>query len=216
MMSNPVRLALLAAALPLSGCALLQPPRVINDVYILKAEPMADAVARMPLSITVIEPEAAPGLDSARIAVLESSQRLNYYNQVAWAKPLPQMVQTFFNDALQQSHGFTAVSTDKDGVFSDVNLLTDIRDFEVDSSGAAPAVHVRLVSKLVNANNHKIIATFPLDKTVTASANHMPEIVAAFNDAMNQLAAEALHDVAEACARPHSCTAPSPSVRGPG
>lgn len=186
-----------AALLTLSACALASPPPA-NTLYVLQAEAPDESGSTLPSSITVGEPEAAAGLDTARIAVLESANHLTYYNGVAWAQPFPKSLQLFLVDALQQSHRFKSVGSDKDSVLSDLSLLIDIRDGEVEPDGDAPTVRIRLAVRLVNSRTHKVIATFTVEQAAQASANHMPQIIAAFNQAANDAAEEILEHILRA------------------
>jgi len=186
-------------AVSLSACAVLE-PRPANDLYVLKAESPATQPSALPMNLRIDEPEVAAGLNTPRIAVLDTPNHLTYYSGAAWAQPLPQIVQGFLVDALQQSHGFASVSSDKEGVTADVILLTDIQDFEVENSAASPTVRLRLTAKLVDAVSHQVIAGFTVEKTAAAEANHMEAIVKAFNQALTDAAADMLQTLLGACA----------------
>lgn len=181
------RLILAASCALLCSCAFGSRP--VDELYVLKAQ-AHPAGHPLPVSLRVEEPEAGPGLDTARIAVTDAPNHLTYFNGVAWAQPLPLMLQGFLVDALQQSHAFKNISSDAEGIDADMLLLTDIRDWQVDKTTAAPGVKIRLVVKLVSAGSHRTIASWPIEKTVPAAAYHMPDLVAAFNAAMNEAAAD--------------------------
>lgn len=185
----------------LAACALAQ-PRPADTLYVLHADVPAPAGKPLPFSLMIALPDAGPGLDTPRIAVLDTPNHLTYYTGAAWAQPLPQTLQAFLSDSLQQSHRFKSVSSDQGGVFADLILLTEIRDYEVENNGnAAPTVRLRLGIKLVEGNTHHIVASFSIEKTAAAQANHMADIVAAFNAATQEAAADIADGIATACKR---------------
>ncbi len=174
--------------LTLTACGIGTRPN--HELYVLKPEMHETLGKKVAMTVRVQDPEVDPGLDSPRILVMDSANHLTYYNGVAWAQPVPNLVQGFLVDALQQSHAFKAVSSDMDEVEADVLLLTDIRDFQVDKTQNPPVVKIRMTVSLVNATSRKPIANLPIQKNVTAKANHMPDLVAAFNDGMDEAAAD--------------------------
>ena len=57
-------------------------------------------------------PEAGPGLDSDRIALLRSDQRFDFYAASRWAAPAPDLVESVMLDALRATGTFSAVFDD--------------------------------------------------------------------------------------------------------
>lgn len=185
------RFSALAALLTLPACALLNAQgKPADTLYVLHASASSPAATVLPVSLMVALPEAAPGLNTKRIAVLDSPNRLTYYTGVAWPEPLPRVWQDMVVDALRQGRAFASVNSDKDPVLADNLLTTDIRDFQVEDSASNPQVRLRLAVTLTNANSHRVIAAFTVEKTAAANANRMEAIAMAFNEAANAAAGD--------------------------
>ena len=181
-----------ALLLSLTACGIGSRPA--EELYILHAQKPAVSKGAVATTISIANPEAAPGLDSPRIAVTDAPNHLTYYTGAAWAQSLPVLIQQFLIDSFQQSGAFANVSNDQDELIPNVTLLTDIRKYEVDTTVPGPMVRIRIVATLVSAS-HKSIATFTVEKTAVADANHMPNIVAAFDKATNEAAKDILRGV---------------------
>ncbi len=197
---QPARVAACLLLTALAACNPLGAPKPADALYTLRAEGAPAAGAPLAQSIKIALPETAPGLESERIALLEA-HRLNYYTGAAWAAPLPQSVQNLLADTFQRSGRFQSVGTDTQGISTDLTLLTEIRDWQVEN-GANPRVHLRLIVTLTRSVSRAPLATFPLETTLPASANRTDAIIAAFNRGANQLAQEAVAQSAKAAPPP--------------
>ncbi|MBV8939328.1 MAG: membrane integrity-associated transporter subunit PqiC [Alphaproteobacteria bacterium] len=182
----------------LSACALLSKPAPAPELYMLKPDPAAAAAETLPLTIRIALPEVAPGLDTARIAVLEADNKLIYYTGAAWAAPLPQLAQEFLSDAFGRSRAFRIAGSDQEPLRTDVMLSTAIHECQVDMSGPQPVIRLRLTATLLNSETHQALAAIPVEETVQAEANHMAALVAAFNKAFNAAAQTIIPAAAQA------------------
>jgi ABC-type uncharacterized transport system auxiliary subunit len=201
-MTTRLRSALFSSLLVgLSACAFLA-PRPASDLFILRADVHASG-RFIPLNVVVASPVLAPGLDTSRIAVLKASNNINYYNGVAWAQPLGEVLQTFLVDALTQSRLFKSVSSDKEGVYADMFVNVDVGDFEVDDSVSPARIRIRLLVKLVGATSHAVLAAFSVEKTVPVNAVGMESLIVAFNHGMNAVASQIVQDVDTFCSTQH-------------
>lgn len=180
----------LMAMFALAACNPLGAPKPADALYVLQSETVKSDQSRSLKTIKIAMPEAAPGLESANIALLDG-HRMNHYTGAAWAVPLPQTVQHLLADAFERSGRFLAVGTDSEGITTDETLLTDIRDWQVEG-GANPKVHVRAVLKMTQSGLRMPWKSVPFEITVPATANRTEAIVNAFNQAANALAAAAL------------------------
>lgn len=195
----------LAAIILLSGCALasLGKPRPETAIYTLKPQAITAAVTPpsaqncgQETNLKITEPVAVAGLETHKIAVLQGAERYNYYTGARWAAPPAQMLQSVFVEAFEQSKAFNNVSSDMEAVDANLSLISEIRNFEV-TEAATPAVHVRLMAKLVEVDTGKVLATIPVEKNI-APQNNTESIVAAFNQASSQAAAEIITTSAKA------------------
>jgi cholesterol transport system auxiliary component len=169
--------------------------RPSQEIYVVKAR--GTEVGRTSLAVRVMEPQAGPGLDTKRIAVMDAPNHLTYYTGVAWSQPLPAMLQGVLTDALTQSQAFKSVSTDRDMTQADVIINSTIRDYQVVLKDKEASVQVRLDVKLIGGYSRDTLKSFTVNKTQKAKANHMPEIMDAFDEATS----EAVSDIARAITR---------------
>jgi cholesterol transport system auxiliary component len=198
-----LRIAILSAAasvLLLAACSgIFKSNLPISQVYVLRptwpAPTAAASVAPPPAgTVQVTLPLAAAGLASDGIVVLRSGQRLDYYSGARWAGAAPGMLQTLAIDALRASNRFAMVESDAGPFPSEYVLSLELRHFEAEYTGAGPpTVHVALVCTLGRRGNREVIISFTADSQVSAAADRMQAVVAAFEhatgDALSQLAA---------------------------
>jgi cholesterol transport system auxiliary component len=185
----------------LAGCSGgLKSNLPISQVYVLRPSWSAPS-ASLPApaapgagSVQVTRPLAAAGLSSDSIVVLRSGQRLDYYGAARWAAAAPAMLQMLAIDALRASRRFSMVESDAGPFASDYVLSLELSHFEAEYTGAGPpTVHVALVCTLGRRTDREVMVSFGADSRVTADADRMQSVVAAFEratgDALSQLAA---------------------------
>src|SRR5690242_7617521 len=108
---------MLAAALllhALAGCGSFFESSVpAAQAYVLRLPPPASrAEGTAAGSVRVQRPEAGPGLDSDRIALLRSDRRFDFYAASRWAAAAPDIMESVLVDQLRASGAFTAVFED--------------------------------------------------------------------------------------------------------
>jgi cholesterol transport system auxiliary component len=170
----------------------------VAQVYVLRPSWSAPA-ASLPASagvgsVQVTLPLAAAGLSSDSIVVLRPGERLDYYGAARWAGAAPAMLQTLAIDALRASKRFSLVESDAGPFATDYVLSLELRHFEAEYTGAGPpTVHVALVCTLGRRTDRDVIVSFNAESSVTADADRMQSVVAAFEratgEALSQLAA---------------------------
>ena len=180
-----------------TGCAGLHSNQAAVQVYTLEPPPAlaapAGAVAGS-VTVQVLRPLAAPGLDTDRIALVRDAQRLDYYAASLWPAPLPDLVQSLAIDALRASGRFRAVQPDATAFAADDVLQIEIRRCQADYAGdGSPVVHVQLLATLGRQGDRTLVASITADGSRSAGENRMQAVVAAFQgavgDALTQLAA---------------------------
>lgn len=185
--------ALLAmSVLSLSGCLgkLLQSKVDEPQVYVLSPVNPSTASVAYGTQLAVSWPSAAPGLDSARIAVLRDGNRLDYFYGARWGGAAPQVVQSFVVSFLQAQEGFKNVVAESARVDADYLLELDLRDFQAEyGSGSAPEVNVNLVGTLIDIKSRRSLALLRAEAHVKAEENRLGAVVPAFQSALQQASA---------------------------
>ncbi len=189
--------AIAAAAVTalIAGCAGLHSSQAATQTYVLASVPASTAPASAvtsgavtgAVSVHVLRPLAAPGLDTDQIALLRDAQRLDYYAASRWPAALPDLLQTLAIDALRASDRFRAVQPDATAFAADDVLQIEIRHCEVVySSDGTPVVHVQLLATLGHQGDRSLVSSVTAASEVPAAANRMQSVVAAFQDAVNR------------------------------
>jgi len=196
-MNDPRRLARLAPlALPLvllGGCgSLFETHEKPFTVYELKAGTPPAATARLAATLVVARPRARPGLDSERIAVTLPGQRLDAYGGARWSAPLPEMVESLLIEDFRRAGCWQSVVAGRDAFGGRYLVETGIDAFEADygAGGAAPVVRVRLSGAIGLAGERRLVATVEGSAEVPAAADRQREVIAAFERAFDQAAAQ--------------------------
>lgn len=186
------RLLLIAgSSLALSACGsldkLVGPPDA-PQMYALR--PTAPAAqpggSKVGWALAIQKPDAPGNLDSARIALARNGAQLDYYANAAWPDRLPDLVQTALLAGFEASGRIDAVSRDDDGLHSDYQLSTDLRDFEARyaTPGGAPNAAVTIIAHISDTKSRKMAASLAVNLTEPASANSVDAVVQAMNTAL--------------------------------
>ncbi len=186
----PRRLILAALALTPASCSLLSIGGAAPKLYTLTpASDFPAGGARVSWQLLVDVPAGAAALDTDRIALKRSPTTVDYFADAAWTDRAPLLVQSLLVQSLENSGRIDAVARELLALRADYVLLTELRDFEAEYTGAgAPIIHVLLGAKLIRMPDRAIVAQQRFDATAPATANEMPMIVQAFNVAFHQAA----------------------------
>jgi len=142
-------------------------------------------------TVQVAWPMAAPGLASDGIVVLRAGERLDYYSGARWAAAAPAMLQALTVEALRAANKFAMVESDAGPFGSEYMLSLELTHFEAEYTGAGPpSVHVALVCTLGKRGSRDVIASFTADSRVSADADRMQSVVAAFERATGEALAQ--------------------------
>ena len=176
-----------AAIFLIAGCAGFHSDQPAIQVYTLEpvfTESTIEAGSNA-TTLQVLRPQAAPGLDTDRIALNSGAQRLDYYAASRWPAPLPDFLQSLAIDALRASGKFRAVQPDAAAFAADEVLQIEIRRCQAEYAGdGPPVVHLRLLATLGHRSDRAIVASVSAESTVPAAANRMQAVVAAFQTAV--------------------------------
>lgn len=193
----------------LSGCAgLLHSTKQPDQTYYLRAPggaPAATTTATVVVpatraSLRVEQPVASPGLDSSHIMLVQADHRMNFYAHSRWPGTAPQVIGALAVETLRAADVWDSVQDSTSPFPANYLLHITLRRFDADySGGGAPEVHVLLDCTIGRREGREVIASFMAQGTATAAADHMSDVVAAFEQAtaaalnsMSQQAGEAV------------------------
>jgi cholesterol transport system auxiliary component len=187
---------LVSATGALAGCgSLLDSALPAPQSYVLRLPPhAATAPLAAPVgSVLMQRPEAGPGLESERIALLRGDARFDFYAASRWAAPAPDLMESVIVEALRSTGAFTAVFDDTAPFAPHYDLRCTLRRFEADYTrgGRAPTIYVALDCTLGRHRDRQLLASFTAQGSAVASEDRLSAVVAAFETAtaaaMNEL-----------------------------
>lgn len=191
-MMKPSLLAL-AACFMLTACG--GGSRSAPQLYALQPGDIHAPSCRAHTGIKIYEPNAAPGLESFRILVIDRPNHQTQYRGVGWNSTLPRAVQAFFTEAFETSGMFRYVSTDSDSIKAPWILETRLRGLHVDqSAGSAQAVS-QITFTLMRAGERMPVMTLPLTRRDDVAGQNMDGIVNTFNRQLGDMASEVLQEM---------------------
>jgi cholesterol transport system auxiliary component len=199
-----LRAALLLLPLCLAGCGgVFESSLAAPQTYVLRL-PAVAATTTEPAagSLLVRRPEAGPGLDSNRIALLRSDRRFDFYAASLWAAPAPDVIESVIIDALRGTGAFTAVLDDASPFAPRYDLRVTLRRFESDyTAGGKPTIHVVLDCTLGRHRDRALLASFTAQGSAVAAEDRLGSVVAAFETATAAAMSELSRAAAEAIGR---------------
>ncbi len=180
------RLLLLAGASTLLSACGGGPPPLTFDLSAPRG-----AVRRLSggsRAIVVQEPSAIAALDSERIVVRAAGGELTYLPRAQWADRLPRLVQARLIQTFE-NRGRAAVGRPTDRITGDVQLIVDIRNFEVRE--ASRDAYVEMAAKIVGGTSGDVATA----RLFSASASVGTIDGAGATAALDQALARVLLDV---------------------
>ena len=176
---SETRLLVTAVALFAAGCGGLTTSDVPAErVYWL--EPLDDAAVDLPetgpaneRSIVAVRVEAAPGLDTDRLLILEDDARLNEYEAARWAARAPEVVESLLKTSLEVPGSFLRVADRTAMADVDARLALELRRFfahdgnvqielvgHLDCSDGADAISALASAPILEQRLSAIVAAF--------------------------------------------------------
>jgi len=195
------------ATLPLAGCGgLLSNPTPRSLYQVAAATSFAPGLPHTAAQLTIGPVDAPAGLDTTRIALSRTPLSLDYFADVAWSDRTPAMVRTALLASAQNSGAFAAVGSDTFNLRADYLLKTELRDFEAvyDSQRAGPTATVEMSLTLVKLPGDTVAAQTVVSQRQPAASNAIPDIVGAFNTALDKTLQQAVGWAAGHAALPPS------------
>jgi cholesterol transport system auxiliary component len=138
------------------------------------------------VQLLVDVPLAPAGLDTSRIALSRSPVSIDYFADSEWTDRAPLLVQTAILQSFENSKAITAIDRESVGLRADFILKSEIRHFEAvyDSSSGPPETWVAINARLVDPASRDVVAQSSFERHQRASANDVPSIVTAFDEAL--------------------------------
>jgi cholesterol transport system auxiliary component len=138
------------------------------------------------VQLLVDVPLAPAGLDTSRIALSRSAVSIDYFADSEWTDRAPLLVQTALLQSFENSGAITAIDRESVGLRADFILKPEIRHFEAvyNSPNGPPEAWAAINVRLVNPTDREVVAQTSFDQRRQASANDVPSIVAAFDEAV--------------------------------
>lgn len=177
-------IALLAA----SGCGIVPDVNKPLKLYTLKpALNFPKDLPKVGWQLVVAEPAAERDIDTTRIALTRTPNVIEYFADGNWTDTAPDLVQAKLIEAFEATNAIVAVGRDAAGLKPDYILQSDLRDFQAEYGGGAPMAHVRIIAKLVQMPDRKIVKSITGQASVAAGDKELPAVVNAFEQALGQV-----------------------------
>lgn len=180
--------ALVLLLVTLSACGGSAAP----ETYTLRAQTPEVKACTRGTSIKLYAPQTAPGLETARIVVIDRPQHQTFYSGVRWSAPVGLLVQGVMVDAFERSGVFSLVTTDDSSSRTAWVLETQLRDFHVDQSAGTAKAKIRLTVSLLRSAGREPMLSLPLESSVDVTGRSMEAVAGVFNDELNGLIQQAL------------------------
>ena len=178
-----IRWILACAWFALAACSVL-PQKAPVALYAL-SQPAAQggAEGRNDLRLAVARPLASGPLATAWILVRPGSGRIEVYPEAQWSEPLPGLVGNALMEAFEASDRFGSVERAASGLARDLELATELRDFQIELEEGAVAV-VRLKASLIDAARGEAVASQVFEVRAPAAGRDEDAAVAALDAAL--------------------------------
>jgi cholesterol transport system auxiliary component len=138
------------------------------------------------VQLLIDAPLTPAGLDTSRIALTRSAVSIDYFADSEWTERAPLLVQTALLQSFENSKAVNAIDRESVGLRADFILRTELRHFEAvyDSPDGPPEIWAAINVRLVNPTSRDIVAQTSFERRARASANDMPSIILAFDEAL--------------------------------
>jgi len=170
----------------LSGCSLLDGPEVL-PLYTLKCTSFEPRKV-LSSSLAVDTPLSEASLNTTRIALTPSAFQRDYLADGQWPDRLPNVLQEVFLESLGERWGEVYVNRMRSALDTKYLLQSEIQDFSVyNLAQEQPEVRIKILFKLIELRDRKVIAAQTFCKATPASSMTMRGIVEAFNQDLHEL-----------------------------
>lgn len=189
--SSPLRTAFaLAGALALSACGGIlpkaEPMQILQPQVHVTADP---AWPQANWQLAIVRPRSNDMIETPRLVVNPTPDRVEVYKGVAWSDSTPELVQQAMISAFEDSNRITAVSRQGNGLRTDFLLQSDLRDYQaVYRTPAGPPDIVLTISvKLVDFASSRVVAGRVFTQTQAATSTDVHAVAQAFDTALGNV-----------------------------
>ena len=181
-----VACTLLASCALLAACSVL-PAREPVQIWQPEEAAIAAPPAAADFSLRVDAPNTSGPLDGTGIVVMPEPGQVSTYKGARWSESPALLIRHRLVDAFMAAK-LPAVTTDDDHFASDYSLSGNLRGFQSEYRNGSPVVVVRFDAQLRRGGARNLLATRSFVITQNPSGVDVPQIVAAFGAADDQLA----------------------------
>lgn len=185
---KPVLMTL--CALSLSACVSLLPESTPSSVYRLSSPEPSAWTGDGRTIVRIVSPQAPRGLAGDEIAIQMADGHIAYMAAARWIAPAPRIMQNLIVDTFNAAGSRVAPVLPDDGVRAQYELRLDLREFEAvydQGDGRVPLVRIRLAARLITSDGRQLAGSNVFIGEARASANRAGAIVAAFDQAAEQV-----------------------------
>lgn len=176
--------AALAAGVLLAGCGGGATPTTFD----LSAPSNFGRVGGSRAVMVVAQPTAVQALDSDRVIVKDSTGALSFIGGAQWADRIPALVQARLIQTFENASRIGSVSGPGQRITPDVQLNTDIRNFNIDAASGTAVVEI--TAKIVGDRTGQIQRARLFSARVPAGAVDGPGATQALDRALSQVLIE--------------------------
>lgn len=178
----------LMSGLTLVACGIVDPPPPPRQFRLAPRPTFPDGLPQVEWSLVINDPIAERPVDSMRIALLIDDTEYRYYEEADWADSLPLMVGAQMVQAFRDSGHIQVVTGSQAGLRSDFVLQSNLRDFQIEQSGAEPlAAHVVLYVDLLGMPRREVVGTTRLEGRARIEGGGIDGVVHAFDAAFAEV-----------------------------
>ncbi len=187
-------------SLLLGACSSLLPPAVAPPSFFALVPPPFAApsapIARLGPTLIVSSPQAAAGLDSARLLYTRQPHRLDYFAHSEWVDTPARMLAPLIVAALDRGGRFGAVMRAPAPAAGELRLDTEILRLQQDFGVTPSQARFTLRAVVSDTGTRQVLATREFDRRVAAGRDDAEAGVVAANAAVQAV----LQDLAAFCA----------------
>lgn len=186
------RTGLLACSLALAACSILPKadPQTVYRLPPASTRAAANTSSSDPRALRIATPYASRSLDSERILVLPEGNVVKSYAGARWSDPAPVLVRDRLLEAFQADGRFGSLSGDQSNIAATVELAGSLQAFQSEYRNGVPTIVIVYDARMIDTATRRQLAAQRFSVTQAVAGSQLPEVVSAFGQASDRLAAE--------------------------
>lgn len=175
-------------ALTLGACSVLPEAEEIQIYHLpIGAIPETLPEEQIDTTVSVAEPRTLSSLNTSRISTFSEGQVQRYYAGARWADRAPVLVQQHLMQTLQNADLFAQVLSAESDLPADYVIHSELRAFQVETSGSAERAKVALHVTLVRRLDRQVLGSKLLTEEVALTGSAMQDTTAAIGEASDRI-----------------------------